>query len=222
MVRRGEYGGSESVRSAPATDVQAAVKAWTSSTSALGSNAQTISDLRAELAAAEAAQEGLRRDWMAARRQVVSTVTVFAAGSADTITGFNLDVIHNGRLGLLSAPEGLSVNAGSEPGEIVATPSTGSSCSTRRIRTPRRRSRPRSPAPSTSPPRRSTSSAGASSSPPSAASAAPGGPCSSDPGLQGAVSANTCVSLSKPPPPSSPHSVTRQSPAARGRLANAW
>jgi hypothetical protein len=112
---------AKSANWAAATDVQAAVKAWTSNTAALGSNAQTISGLRAQLATAEAAQEGLRRDWMAARKQVVSTVTVFAAGSADTIKGFNLDVIQNGRLGLLSAPEGLSVNPGAVPGEIVAT-----------------------------------------------------------------------------------------------------
>src|SRR6185312_13678033 len=64
---------------AAATDVQAAVKAWTGNTSALESNAQTISSLRTQLAAAEAKQEGIRRDWMASRKQVVSAVTVFAA-----------------------------------------------------------------------------------------------------------------------------------------------
>src|SRR5208282_3214681 len=45
---------------AAATDVQAAVKAWTNTTTALGSNAQTISGLRAQLATAEA---GPRAAW---------------------------------------------------------------------------------------------------------------------------------------------------------------
>jgi hypothetical protein len=63
----------------------------------------------------------IRRDWLASRKQVVSTVTVFAAGSTDTIKGFNLDVIQHGRLGPLAAPTDLSVNPGAELGEIVAT-----------------------------------------------------------------------------------------------------
>ena len=41
---------AKSANWAAATDVQAAVKAWTSTTTALGSNAQTISGLRAQLA----------------------------------------------------------------------------------------------------------------------------------------------------------------------------
>jgi hypothetical protein len=46
---------------------------------------------------------------------------VFAAGSADTVKGFGLDIVLHGRIGLLSAPVDLAVNPGVLPGEIVAT-----------------------------------------------------------------------------------------------------
>ena len=65
---------AKSANWAAATDVQAAVKAWTNNTSALQSNAQTISGLRAQLATAEAKQLGIRRDWLASRKQVSSSL----------------------------------------------------------------------------------------------------------------------------------------------------
>jgi hypothetical protein len=52
---------------------------------------------------------------------VTSAVTVYCGGSADKVKGFSLDVVNRGRLGILPAPEGLSVNPGVEPGEVVAT-----------------------------------------------------------------------------------------------------
>jgi len=103
-----------------ATDVQTAVKAWTASAAAIGTNAQTISGLRAQLSTAEAKQLGLRRDWVASKKQVTTSVTVYCGGSADMVKGFNLDVITNGRLGLLDSPVGLAVNPGTVPGEVVA------------------------------------------------------------------------------------------------------
>jgi hypothetical protein len=57
---------------------------------------------------------------LASRKQVLSTVTVYCAGSADTEKGFGLDVVHRGRLGPQPTPVGLTVNPGTEPGEIVA------------------------------------------------------------------------------------------------------
>ncbi len=110
---------------AAATDVQTAVKAWTANAAALGTDAQTIAGLRAQLNAAEAAQEGLRRDWQASRAQVISTVTVFCGGSADKVAGFNLDVVSHQRLGAMATPTGLSVNPGTGTGEVEASWSRG-------------------------------------------------------------------------------------------------
>jgi hypothetical protein len=102
-----------------ATDVQAAVTAWSTGATAIDDNAKVIKGLQAQLATAEAKQRTLRRDWWTARKQVVSTVTVFAGGSADKVKSFALDVIQHGRIGLLSAPIDLTVNPGAMPGEVV-------------------------------------------------------------------------------------------------------
>ena len=105
---------------AAATDVQAAVTVWTANADAMDANAKVIAGLRAQLGTAEAKQEGLRRDWAASRKQVVSCVTVYCGGSADKVKGFSLDVIRHGRLGALDAPVGLTVNPGAAPGEVVS------------------------------------------------------------------------------------------------------
>jgi hypothetical protein len=104
-----------------APGVQSAVQTWSGSATAIRQNAQTIGGLRAQLAAAEARQRTLRRGWLSARRQVLSSVTVFCEGSGDRVRAFHLDVYQNGRLGLLPAPEGLAVDPGGYPGEVVAT-----------------------------------------------------------------------------------------------------
>ena len=103
-----------------ATDVQAAVTTWKANAGAIDTNAQAIAGLRAELVAAEAKQLGLRRDWVASRKHVVSSVTVYCGGNADEVKGFSLDVILHGRLGLLAAPDGLAVNPGAALGEVDA------------------------------------------------------------------------------------------------------
>ena len=51
---------------------------------------------------------------------MLSTVTVFCGGSADLVTGFNLDVVSHTRIGALAAPIDLAVNPGTVPGEVVA------------------------------------------------------------------------------------------------------
>ncbi len=106
---------------AVALDVQAAVKVLAANAAALGANATLISTLRAQLATAEAKQQGLRRDWGAAKSQVTSTVTVFCAGSADMVASFNLDVESHARLGPLGSPVDLSVNPGKNLGDVVGT-----------------------------------------------------------------------------------------------------
>jgi hypothetical protein len=102
-----------------ATGVQTAVQAWSSCASSLDGNAQTIRGLRAQLAAAEVKQHGLRRDWSAARKQVITSVTVYCGGSADKVSGFGLDLLKKGRIGILPIPTDLTVNPGAMPGEVV-------------------------------------------------------------------------------------------------------
>jgi len=103
-----------------ATDVQSAVKVWTKNGDDLEANAKVIADLHAQLKVAEAKQLTLRRDWGASKRQVLSSVTVFCAGSADMVKSFTLDVITSGRLGALEAPIGLAVNPGTDLGSVKA------------------------------------------------------------------------------------------------------
>jgi hypothetical protein len=103
---------------AAATDVQTAVKGWTTNASALDANAQIVTGLHAQFLTAVAKQRELRRDWVAGKKHVTSTVTVFCGGSADMVKSFNLDVITHGRLGLLVAPTGLAVNPGAAAGEV--------------------------------------------------------------------------------------------------------
>ncbi len=104
---------------AAATDVQSSVKNWSAQAAALEANATTIAGLRAQLAAAELKQESIRRGWTAAKKQVLSNVTVFCAGSADLVKGFNLNVVSHTRIGLLAAPIDLAVNPGTAVGEVV-------------------------------------------------------------------------------------------------------
>ncbi len=103
-----------------ATDVQSSVKTWGAGADALDANAKVIANLRAQLKAAEAKQLTLRRDWTAAKKQVLTNVTVFCGGSADMVKTFYVDVITRTRLGILPAPTNLTVNPGKVPGEVVS------------------------------------------------------------------------------------------------------
>jgi hypothetical protein len=104
---------------AAATGVQTAVGAWSGCATAIDANAQVIHALRAQLSAAEVKQQGLRRDWSAARKQVITSVTVFCGGSADKVTAFGLDLLRHGRIGILPVPTGLTANPGTVTGELV-------------------------------------------------------------------------------------------------------
>ena len=110
---------------ASATAVQTAVTAWSKAADALGAGASGIANLRAQLKTAEAAQAALRRDWDTARMGVTTAVTVFAGGSAETVLGFNLDVVTHARIGPLGAPIDLTVNPGKDPGQIQAAWANG-------------------------------------------------------------------------------------------------
>ena len=104
---------------AAATTVQTAVTAWVSAASAIEASVGTIANLRAQLSNAEATLASQRRDWAASRVQVTTAVTVFCAGNADKVKGFDLDVVGRARLGLLAAPADLTVNPGKVVGEVV-------------------------------------------------------------------------------------------------------
>ena len=105
---------------AAATDVQGAVKIWNTNADDLEANAKEIAKLKDQLKTAEAKQRTLRRDWQASTGQVLSTVKVFCAGSADLVKGFNIDVLTHTVMGALGAPENLAVSPGMQPGDVVA------------------------------------------------------------------------------------------------------
>ncbi len=106
---------------ASSLDVQAAAKAWNQSADDIDSNAKVIVDLRNQLKAAESKQQGLRRSYRACKRQVLSTVSLVCAGSADDVKGFGLDVITRATASVLAAVEGLTAASGKAVGEATAT-----------------------------------------------------------------------------------------------------
>jgi hypothetical protein len=103
-----------------ATDVQAAVKSWNTASSNIGANVATIAQLKDQLKTAESKQVSLRRAWRVAYAQVVSTVNVFSNGSAATVQSFGFDTKAIGQIVSPSAVEGLTVNTGKLPGEVIA------------------------------------------------------------------------------------------------------
>jgi hypothetical protein len=101
-------------------DVQAAAKVWNQSADDLDGNAKVIADLRNQLKAAEAKQEGYRRSYRACKRQVLSTVSLVCAGSADDVKGFSLDVITRSAASPLAAVDGITTSPGTAVGEATA------------------------------------------------------------------------------------------------------
>jgi hypothetical protein len=110
---------------ATATDVQSAVNAWTTSAAAIDANAKVIAGLRSQLAVAEAKQNGLRRDWAAAKAHTLSAVTMLCGGSADRVKAFNLDVLSRSKRGPLEAPSDVTVSPGAALGTAVSSWSKG-------------------------------------------------------------------------------------------------
>jgi|HubBroStandDraft_4_1064222.scaffolds.fasta_scaffold172226_1 hypothetical protein len=100
-------------------DVQTAAKAWSAAGTSIGTNAALITDLKNQLSVAEAAQEENRRTYGACKRQVLSTVSIACAGSADNVKGFSLDVVTRVPASLLAAVDGVTTSLGAAPGEAA-------------------------------------------------------------------------------------------------------
>src|SRR4051794_579278 len=77
---------------AVAADVQTAGAAWTKAADALEANAARIAELKSSLAIATAKQRSSRRDWRAAKKQMLGAVDVFTEGSADETRAFGFAV----------------------------------------------------------------------------------------------------------------------------------
>ena len=102
-----------------AGDVQSAAKAWSQSADDLDGNAKVIANIKLQLAAAEAKQLTLRRNWRVCKRHVLSTVSIVCAGSADAVKGFSFAVITRTPASLLAAVEGITSSQGAATGEAT-------------------------------------------------------------------------------------------------------
>ena len=101
------------------TAVQLAATGWTEAADALASNATLISQLKDQLATAEAKQRSLRVKWGEATRQVLGTIAVWCDGSPDMVHGLGFDVFARSGLGPLTPPTALTTNPGPNPGEAT-------------------------------------------------------------------------------------------------------
>jgi len=104
---------------ATAPALQQAAKLWGTVTDSIESNVTVIAGHRTALAAAEAAQRGLRRNWNDATRQVIAAAAIVCGGSADQVHALGFDVLTHAALGLLGAPVGLVTSLGTATGEAV-------------------------------------------------------------------------------------------------------
>jgi hypothetical protein len=102
--------------SAPAS-VQTATTAWSAAALAIANNAITISQLRSQLAQAEAAQRTLRRKWSDVTRQILGALAAWCDGSADMVTRLGFGVMSHAALGTLAVPSNLTTALGAMPGE---------------------------------------------------------------------------------------------------------
>jgi hypothetical protein len=104
---------------ATAPDLQAAAKLWSKVSDDMEANATVISGLRSQLAAAEGKQLSLRRSWGAARRQVLSTVDVLCAGSADDVKANGFDALTRTNSGApIAPPDTVHTEPGKAPGSV--------------------------------------------------------------------------------------------------------
>jgi hypothetical protein len=109
-----------------APTLQAVTTDWNANADAIEGNAKVIYDLRLKLAAAEANQRELRRNWNDVTRQVLATVATVCQGSADQVHQLGLDVLTHEALGPMPAPGGLGTAPGPLPGEAGFTWDRGS------------------------------------------------------------------------------------------------
>jgi len=82
--------------------------------------AAIVASLRAQLVTAEGDLTLLRRDWAIAYGHLVSTVKVFAGGSADIVTSLGFQVVTRSPSDFLTAPAGLTVKTGKDHGTVTA------------------------------------------------------------------------------------------------------
>jgi len=106
---------------ATATDLQAAAKVWTKASDDMDANATVISGLRAQLSTAEGKQVALRRTWRAGRRQVLSTINVLCAGSADDLKAYGFDVLTHAPGAPIVPPDTLHTAPGKAVGTVAVS-----------------------------------------------------------------------------------------------------
>lgn len=100
---------------ATAAELQTASATWTKAADSLEANAKEMLQLKSALRAAAAKQRSFRRDWRAAKKQVLGAVDVLSAGSADDLKAFGFGVRSR-------APNPKPVTV---PAEVAAIPGKG-------------------------------------------------------------------------------------------------
>jgi len=110
---------------ATAKDLQAAAAVWSQSADDMEANAAIVTARRSDLRTAEAKQRTLRRTWRAARKQVMGTVDVLCAGSADELKAYGFDVHQRVGRGPLGVPENLTTAPGTALGAGIFSWSKG-------------------------------------------------------------------------------------------------
>jgi len=108
---------------ATAPAVQAAVNAWDKAAADIDANTSVVTGLRSQLRLAEGKQLVLRRAWKAAKKQVLGTLDVQCAGSADDVKAFGFDAFVRVPTGGLSLtpPDPIAVKAGKLSGEVIVS-----------------------------------------------------------------------------------------------------
>jgi len=109
--------GSPEFGSAP--ELQSATAEWNKEADRVEANAKLVAELQDKLAAAQADQQAIRRDWSAATQKLIAHVAVFAKGSADQLRGLGFDVRSRTPSSPQEAPAGLVAYPGDESGEVV-------------------------------------------------------------------------------------------------------
>jgi hypothetical protein len=104
-----------------AVDVQSAVAAWKQAADTIDAQAKMVAGLREQLKGAGSKLLSLRRTWRSATKHVVSTVNVFANGSADKVKSLHFDVLTRMPVaGATDAPANITVVRGKDVGVAVA------------------------------------------------------------------------------------------------------
>jgi hypothetical protein len=107
---------------ATAPALQAAVTVWNNAADVIDANRSVITDLGSKLRLAQAKQLVARRAWNAARKQVLGTLDVQCAGSADDVKAFGFDaVVRTTPAGPLAPPDPVVVSPGKLSGEVIVS-----------------------------------------------------------------------------------------------------